>query len=480
MYVEPLTAYREYLQNAADAIEMARERGLLAVDQEGQVDIDIDQAARTVRIRDNGTGIPAAEVQARLLGIGGSAKRGTRARGFRGVGRLAALGYAQTLTFRTRAQGEDSISEIVWDARRIRSAMQDPSAHDLASIVAAVVDVRVLDVEGFPDRFFEVEIGRIARQRGDRLLDVETVSAFLSQVAPVPFCPSFRHAEEIASRLRAGGGIEELKVRIDGGDPLTRPYRDRIPLGAGNGTIEDLQIVELPGLDGGLGAIGWFAHHDYQGAIPTGALVKGVRVRMGNVQIGDHTVLQGIFPEERFNSWTVGEVHVFDRRIVPNGRRDDFEANAHYANIVNQLSPIGREVARRCRTSSNRRTRLREFELAAREVCERLDLATQGGLDEARRARELAAARGGIVRMRRAIATDVLHAADRERMNETLEEVDGRLSGVRGMEADDPFQHLGETKRDTYREIIGLIYDCSTNHASAKALVDRIVRRISG
>src|SRR5690348_3346947 len=100
MYVEPLTAYREYVQNAADSIDEARRCGLLA-DEAGRIEISLDQSARVVRIRDNGAAIPGAEVRTRLLALGGSCKRGTDARGFRGVGRLAALGYAQYLTFRS-------------------------------------------------------------------------------------------------------------------------------------------------------------------------------------------------------------------------------------------------------------------------------------------------------------------------------------------------------------------------------------------
>lgn len=144
MYVEPLTAYREYLQNAADSIDEARRAGLLDEGDTGRVQIFLDQAARVTRIRDNGAAIPNAEVVDRLLALGGSSKRGTDARGFRGVGRLSALGYAQYLTFRTRAQGEHVVTEVTWDGRRLRTALADADAGDLAAVVAAVVDVRAV------------------------------------------------------------------------------------------------------------------------------------------------------------------------------------------------------------------------------------------------------------------------------------------------------------------------------------------------
>ncbi len=56
MYVSPITVFREYLQNAADAIDGARAAGLLGPDDSGNVTISIDHAARSVTIRDDGIG----------------------------------------------------------------------------------------------------------------------------------------------------------------------------------------------------------------------------------------------------------------------------------------------------------------------------------------------------------------------------------------------------------------------------------------
>ena len=54
MYVNPMSIYREYIQNAADAIDQAREVGLLPKVGQGRVDLFIDVPTRTVRIRDDG------------------------------------------------------------------------------------------------------------------------------------------------------------------------------------------------------------------------------------------------------------------------------------------------------------------------------------------------------------------------------------------------------------------------------------------
>ncbi len=479
MYVEPLTAYREYLQNAADSIDEARRVGLLGVGEPGRVDIFLDQAARVARIRDNGASIPAEEVVDRLLALGGSSKRGTDARGFRGVGRLAALGYAQYLTFRARAQGEDTITEVTWDGRRLRSALADAGSGDLASVVATVVDVRTLPAGDEEPRFFEVEIGRIVRQRGDRLLDPSAVEGYLAQIAPVPFADEFHHGAAIADAIRAAGPLGELEVTIDGGAPIKRPHRDAIPLGGSVSTIHELTLLEVPGMDGGLAAVAWFAHHDYKGAIPSGALVKGVRVRVGNIQIGDQAILEQIFPESRFNSWTIGEVHVLDRRIVPNGRRDEFEANAHYANLVNQLSPVGRDVARRCRTSSNLRSKLRDFELAVGDAQGRMAVIGQGAMSAGAHAAEIGRVHQSVLRMRKAMEADGIEEAVRDSMLSRIAVVEAELDRVTEGVTSDPLDVVAEGERDTYRQVFNLIYECSANRVAAKSLVDKIIQRLA-
>src|SRR5271154_4275802 len=85
MYVDPLAIYREYIQNAADAIDEARRTSVLSPKETGTVEIEIDIEKRTVTIHDNGTGISAAEFESRLTSFGASVKRGTNSRGLVGA-----------------------------------------------------------------------------------------------------------------------------------------------------------------------------------------------------------------------------------------------------------------------------------------------------------------------------------------------------------------------------------------------------------
>src|SRR6266705_3823232 len=93
MYVDPLTIYREYIQNAADAIDEAANEGLYSNGSRPNIFISIEPNERIIRIVDNGAGIPGNVFARRLTALGASKKRGSDARGFRGVGRLCGLAY---------------------------------------------------------------------------------------------------------------------------------------------------------------------------------------------------------------------------------------------------------------------------------------------------------------------------------------------------------------------------------------------------
>ena len=161
MYIDPMTVYREYIQNAADAVDAARSAGILMAEEPGRVDISVDATERTVRIRDNGCGVPFRDFGHTLTALGGSAKRGSSTRGFRGVGRLAGLAYAQELVFRSRVPGEADVSELRWDCRQLKAALRDASdGMGVADLIRSVTTFERVDIDDVPERFFEVNARR--------------------------------------------------------------------------------------------------------------------------------------------------------------------------------------------------------------------------------------------------------------------------------------------------------------------------------
>ena len=370
MYLDPLNIYREYVQNAADSIDEAREAGL-AFPVGPQIAFEFNHQERSVRIRDCGVAIPAADFVRRLTTIGASGKRGKKQRGFRGVGRLSGLGYCQELIFRSRAEGETKVSELRWDGRVLRDKMRDPAfVGGLADIVAAAATQTRLPGDGFPDRFFEVELRKVQRLRNDLLLNEAAIKEYLSQVAPVPFAPTFSHGEAIEAHLARAGVGRTVDIQF-AGDPVPVFHRavDEFPISEKiSERISVIEPVEYFDSDGDLVAIGWLGHHTYAGAISRKLGLGGVRLRCGNIQIGDERILSQLFPEPRFSAWAIGDIHVVSPKIIPNGRRDEFEPSVHYAHLQNELTLTMKGIAQRIRSQSLQRNRTKRVQVEVTAV----------------------------------------------------------------------------------------------------------------
>lgn len=73
MYADPYVVFREYVQNAADAIDNAVRQELLPKSA-AEIVIHLSPTERTVVISDNGTGISVNEAEQTLISIGNSKK----------------------------------------------------------------------------------------------------------------------------------------------------------------------------------------------------------------------------------------------------------------------------------------------------------------------------------------------------------------------------------------------------------------------
>ena len=483
MYVNPLMIFREYVQNATDAIDDAINEGLLDSIADGRIEINLDHIDRRVVIRDNGIGLSNAEFPMRMLAFGASAKRGTDARGFRGVGRLSALGYVQKLVFRGRAKSDTKVLEATWDGQIIKKLLSSTDTEsDLGSIVKEAVTLKRLEPEGYPENFFEVEFIKPRRIANDRLLNEREIENFIGQVCPCPFSPDFVYKSEITKLLAAHGSAgRTYNIHINEADePVYRPYRNEVTYSsAKKASLHFLKSFKIESIDGDLAAIVWLIHHDYQGAIPATQGVRGLRARVGNIQVGHDRLFHEVFPEDRFCSWTIGEVHVLDGRVVPNGRRDEFESNIHLDNIIAHLRPIGAEVARECRTSSQKRNRQRTFEIAADKVYEKMDVLKQGAVS-ARNIKTIKEEIGTLLaEMRKVTEFDLFGDVERGMLRSQLREIEKSVDSCTTKATGDVFERLPQRKRATYKEVFDLIYDCSANQVAAKGLIDRMLDRLS-
>ena len=147
------------------------------------------------------------------------------------------------------------------------------------------------------------------------------------------------------------------------------------------GAFVELEPIRVPAPDCDKdAAIGWIAHTSYLGAIPKDLGVRGIRLREGNIQIGEENALDNLFREERFNRWCVGEIHVVDARLLPNGRRDYFEPGPHMRQIENHLESIIQSVVHRCRNASSARNQQRKMQTRLEQMDGAYELAASGYL----------------------------------------------------------------------------------------------------
>ena len=479
MYIDPMSMYREYIQNAADAVDVALSAGLLG--GRGRVEIRMVQPTRTVFIRDDGSGISKDQFVHQLTALGGSKKRGTSARGFRGVGRLAGLAFCQELVFRSRQEGESHVHELRWDSREVRSLLRSADdSSDLREIVARTIQTREIPGRSWPQRFFEVELRGIVRHRDDRLLNEDLVANYLAQVAPVSFSPDFQFSDQIQSFLEANG-VKPSTIELDvvGRGRIYRPHRNSLAAGKFDTRFQELTTVCTPGRDGGVAAVSWILHHDYFGALPSNSLVEGWRFRCGDIQVGDNSLLQGHFPESRFNGWCVAETHILDPRILPNGRRDHFEQNTYYFDLINNLTLHARDIAQRCRSSSIARNLLRSIDERLIKCRDNLRVIERGVISEDAATKlktrlgvaldylERLSSRSGITEVQR-----TQYQAQIKRLRQRL----SKLNTARHREK--VLVSFTPTQRMILSEVCNTIYQSVNDLQKAQGLIDKILFRL--
>ena len=358
MYERPKDIYREYIQNAVDSVDIAVSEKLVKAEK-ARIDITIDKEGRSIKISDNGTGISTENAVRYLLDIGHSPKRFTNARGFRGIGRLAGLAYCHTLVFATSAFGEDKRTVIEFDAKALCERMMNESVDiDLLSLIADVVTVKV-EQEARTNHYFNVILNGV--EDTDEILDVDKIRQYLEQVAPVGFDKSFGWGKIIKSKLRVFGFVPSSYNLFvgDGKDHIqvAKAYRDTVVsdrLRKLDDNICEIDTKEFT-YDGETVAYLWYAKTSFHGTLQDEA-IKGIRVRKGNILIGDKTTLNYVFKDERFNGWLLGELHILSDRLIPNARRDEMEKNAAYSALITDLRTWADGISYEIRKISNQRS----------------------------------------------------------------------------------------------------------------------------
>jgi len=355
MYESPLDLYREYIQNAVDSFDVALERKITSIDKL-KIDINIDLKKKSVSIKDNGCGITERNAVALLLDIGNSQKNRSDFRGFRGIGRLAGLGYCSKLIFKTSYESETVSTIIEFDAKLLNELLLPGSfsAISVDDVMEKIVNIKKVQ-ESASKNYFEVILEGTTLEDG--LLDENAVKDYLIQHAPISFDSRFKWQRTILEKVRlAGFKIPQYHIFLNG-EEIFKPYfntfiSDRIK--KKEDQIQDIK-VETFNRNGELCAILWYVQSRFYGTVVDNS-VKGIRIRQGNILLGDKSSFNQFFKEERFNGWMIGELHVIDKDLIANSRRDGFEKNFAFYEMAELLKKWAIIVSKEIRHISYERS----------------------------------------------------------------------------------------------------------------------------
>lgn len=385
MYSNPLHVYREYIQNSTDSIDKAIAGGVLLA-SEAAIHIQIDGVKRKIIIRDNGCGIPVKYARETLLNIGHSDKNGIDDRGFRGIGRLAGLAYAEEVQFITSAVGETVKTIMTCDCVKMQRLLQKTNTEttDVMETFKAISSFSDPQPEEKDEHYFEVRMIGVPIASG--LLEESDVWRYLSETAPVDFnSQQFSQAQKIRDHFEnCGFPITCYKIlRGSRKLPIYKPYSRTLSTGKQVKTknkdyVRDVEFVYAEASDGQPLYIGWLALTDFSGIISDQS-VQGIRFRKGNILVGNNTTFVKYFPTEGHNAnrMFAGEIHALHRDLIPNSQRDDFEPNEIYGELRQSLNKWAGEINRKYRRGMSEATsalrRLNQLNTAQKELEDKIN-----------------------------------------------------------------------------------------------------------
>lgn len=363
MYSNPMHVYREYIQNSSDSIDKAIEAGILQ-SADAEIHISIDEKGRSIIIRDNGLGIPLDIARIKLMNVGASDKDGITERGFRGIGRLGGLAYAERVQFVTSAIGDATKTIMSCDCVRMQQLLQK-SNNETSDIMETFKAISTFEEqpEDRNEHYFEVRLLGVPKESG--LLDEDDVIRYLSETAPIDFdSQQFPPARKIRDHFSEKGFPITCYKILRGArkKPIYKLYSRSLSTGKQGRTktkdyVRDVEFIYKEASDGKPLYIGWLAITDFSGVISDES-VQGIRFRKGNILVGNGTTFANFFPSEGHNAnrMFAGEIHVLHDELVPNSQRDDFEPSTAYNEMRKSLSEWAGMINRKYRRGTSEAT----------------------------------------------------------------------------------------------------------------------------
>lgn len=353
LYSNPRCIYREYIQNALDAINEAVKMGILSQEKDGRVSISITR--NDICIEDNGTGIPSDKAVKILTDIANSVKNGVDTAGQFGVGRLSGGGYCEVLEFETTYKGEDVSTIVSLDTMALRRLI-DKKQTDI-SAEEAMMQICSTQVKSAPkdDHRFVVRLKNVINSR-EILLDIDEIKNYITEYAPIDYSVPFNsliNSCEQTEFVKRHKKIDKIRVSLNDYSDIEKGYGVKI-IGTDD-PIEKIRYFELPKHPkfGTLGW-GWYAVTEFSVQINEEKdNCAGIRLRKHNISL-DKNILNTCFKESRGNKYFYGEIFITNDNIVPDSGRQGLAAGEEADALITEIKKYFSETLRQVYYRANK------------------------------------------------------------------------------------------------------------------------------
>lgn len=369
MYNDQRIIYREYIQNAYDAIHNAVKEGILSQMKDGIVDVRIDNTTKRIVIRDNGIGIKTNEVAEKLLNIADSQKNGITSAGQYGIGRLAGAGFCQWLKFKTSAKGENKASIITFDvdfANQIINDTEDKSS--ATEVIDAITKLEEVP-EDVNKHYFEVTLENVKPDYHD-LLDSQKIIEYLKEIAPIDYSINFKtilintsiNKNENTIYKDLYNEIGNIAIHVNGSSAIRKRYNLKIE-GTGD-DIDSLEFFKINTKKGELLAWGWYAVTPFTKQIPASDPNRGIRLRKHNIQLGTSNLLNKYFSETRGNNYFYGEIFATHPNLRPNSDRSGLAPTPETEILFEELRLIFKDLGKLYHVANDAKNAVKKVTMA--------------------------------------------------------------------------------------------------------------------
>jgi len=205
LYESPIILFREYVQNSLDAYNDATKNESKPKFSDFKVEINIDKENRKITITDNGYGIKDSEkFKKDMLSFGNSEKTDrSQFIGFRGIGRIAALPFCETLTFENKVENAGNIDFCIWQGAKYRELLNSDATDNATfeQTVLSIVEIKQEACDTNQEHYFKVEIINYSFEI-EEIMEHIGFELSLTRLLPIKYSDSFSASKKIEAKYK--------------------------------------------------------------------------------------------------------------------------------------------------------------------------------------------------------------------------------------------------------------------------------------